>query len=498
MDITLSDDWLLWGVILIVGFPLLILALGELTLRLDRRQRPLVQVVRSLRDWVFPLAGLFFLLTKVLGIEDNQLPIQLIETLAWIALIAAALSFANIVLFTDAKPNSWQANMPKLFRDLIRTLLILVGIALVLSTVFEQDLGGLITTLGVGGIVIGLALQDTLGNLFSGVALLFERPFEVGDWLEVDGQQGKVIEVNWRSVHLETRELEQLIVPNSALAGAVIRNYNKPAPRCVLPVDIGFSYDDPPNKVKRVMRAAALDSNGVLSNPAPVVQTISYDDFSIAYRVRLFIEDYAQAPAVRDEFVTRIWYAARRSGLAIPFPIRDVFHHQVPKVGEEEVLRSLANYMKSLPSLAMVEDEVLEEIAPQARLAHFGRGESILTQGQLDVQMHFILAGRVTLFATSSEGRKQHLDDLGRGDFFGYSALLANEPSTADVVALEDLEVLVLETDAVQNMLNKNPRFAQQLGSVVADRQSKMKAIAPAPNSQKSGLFSAASSTAAD
>ena len=316
MNISLSDDWLLWGAILIVGFPLLMLGLSELILRLDQRRRPLVRVVRELRNWVFPLAGLFFLLTKVLGIAGDQLPIQLIETLAWIALIAAALSFANIVLFTDAKPNSWQANLPKLFRDLIRTLLILVGGALVLSTVFNQDLGGLIATLGIGGIVIGLALQDTLGNLFSGVALLFERPFEIGDWLEVNGEEGRVVEVNWRSVHLVTRNLEQLIMPNSALAGAVIRNYNSPQPRCVLPVDIGFSYDDPPNKVKQVMRAAALDTKGVLSNPAPIVQTLSYDDFSIGYRVRLFIEDYAVAPTIRDEFVTRIWYAgpAQRFG----------------------------------------------------------------------------------------------------------------------------------------------------------------------------------------
>lgn len=479
MSISLSEDWLLWGVILIVGFPLLMLALSELILRLDRRRRPLVKVIRELRNWVFPLAGLFFLLTQVLNIAEERLPIQLIETLAWIALIVATLSFANIVLFTDAKPNSWQANLPKLFQDLIRTILILIGGALVLSTVFDQDLGGLLATLGVGGIVIGLALQDTLGNLFSGVALLFERPFEVGDWLEVDGQEGKVIEVNWRSVHLVTRQLEQLIVPNSALASAVIRNYNKPAARCMLVIGIGFSYDDPPNKVKRVMKEVALDTKGVLKNPEPIIVTVSYDDFSIAYKVKVFIENYDDALTITNDFTTRIWYAARRSGLAIPFPIRDVYHHQVPKIANDETLRRLASYMKSLPSLAMVEDEVLEEIAPQVALAHFGRGESILAQEQMTVEMHFILAGRAQVVLTTSEGRRQVLAELGRGEFFGYSALLANEPNPAAVIAVEDLEVLVIETDAVQKMLNKNPRFAQQLGSVAASRQSAIRELQP-------------------
>ena len=500
MDITLSDEWLLWGTLLIVGFPLLMLALSEVILRLDRRDRPMVKVIRELRNWVFPLSGLFFLLTKVLDIDSDRLPIQLVETLAWVALIAAALSFANVVLFIDAKPNSWQANLPKLFRDLIRTVLILVGGALVLSTVFNQDLGGLIATLGIGGIVIGLALQDTLGNLFSGVALLFERPFELGDWLEVDGEEGKVIEVNWRSVHLITREMEQLVVPNSALAGAVIRNYNKPTPRCILIVDIGFSYDDPPNKVKRVMLEAALDTKDVLRNPAPIIVTVSYDDFSIAYKVRLFIEDYSLAPTIRNEFVTRIWYAARRSGLAIPFPIRDVFHHQVPKVAQDETFRRLANYMKSLPSLAMVEDEVLEEIAPQATLAHFGRGESVVVQGEMDVKMHFILAGEAAIFTLSPEGRRQRITELGRGEFFGYAALLANEPSRVNIVASEDLEVLVLETDAVQNMLDKNPRFAQQISGVVADRQSKIKELQPKRDSSRASslLSQAVSNSTAD
>lgn len=492
MNISLAEDWLLWGVILIVGFPLLMLALSELALRLDRRHRPLVKVVRELRNWVFPMAGLFFLLTKVLNVSEDRLPIQLIETLAWIALIVAAISFANIVLFTDAKPNSWQANLPKLFRDLIRTVLILIGGALVLSTVFNQDLSGLLATLGVGSIVIGLALQDTLGNLFSGVALLFERPFEVGDWLEVNGQEGKVIEVNWRSVHLVTRQLEQLIVPNSALAGAVIRNYNKPAARCMLVIDVGFSYDDPPNKVKRVMKEVALDTKGVLKNPEPIVVTASYDDSSIAYKVKVYIANYDDALAITNDFMTRIWYAARRSGLAIPFPIRDVYHHQVPKVASEDTLRRLASYMKSLPSLAMVEDEVLEEIAPQVTLAHFGRGESVLVQGQIDVEMHFIMAGQAQVFLTTHEGRRQTLAELGRGEFFGYAALLANEPNPAAVIAIEDLEVLVIETDAVQKMLNKNPRFAQQLGAVAAARQSTIRELQPAQRDKGGSLLATA------
>jgi small-conductance mechanosensitive channel len=477
LDIALSEKWLLWGLGLMVTFPLLMVALGELVLQLNKRHHPMVKVVREVRNWVLPFAVLFLLLTQVLNLDESLASIKLVETLAWMSLIAAALSFVNVLLFTGAKPGSWQSDMPKLFRDLVRTFLIAVGGALVLSQVFNQDLGGLIAALGVGSLVIGLALQDTLGNLFSGVALLFERPFEVGDWLEVDGLKGKVIEVNWRSVHIVTRELEMLVMPNSVLSQAVIRNYNRPSTQHVEPVDISFSYDDPPNKVKRVMREAALDTVGVLKDPLPVVVTVSYDAYSIAYRVRLFLDDYAQLPVIRNEFVTRIWYAARRNGLSMPFPISDVFNHSVPKVKAEESLQRLANYMKSLPSLAMVEDEVLQELAAQATLGHYGRGESAIAQGQRDVKLHFVLAGSAIAVAQDSNGRNHTIAEITRGDFFGYSALLANEPSAMTISAAEDLEVLILEVAAVQNMLNKTPRFAQQLGTVIAARQKKLKEI---------------------
>jgi len=477
MDLSLSEDWLAWGLALMILFPLIMVGLGELMLQLEKQQHAMTRVVKELRNAVIPLAALFFFLTKVLDQPESALPIQIVETLAWVSLIVVALSVVNALLFTGAKVGTWQAEMPKLFRDLVRSVLIVAGIAIVLKSVFGVNLQGAFTALGLGSVVLGFALQDTLGNLFSGVALLFERPFEIGDWLEVNGQKGRVIEVNWRSVHIVTRELEQLIVPNSVLSQAMIRNYNRPQPRHVEPVDIGFSYDDAPNTVKRVMYETAMDTEGVLAHPAPMIQTISYDDFSIAYRVRLFLEDYSEVPRIRDEFVTRIWYAARRNGLSIPFPIRDVFHHHTPKVSADDSLMRLARYMKALPSLAMVADEVLEELAPQVALAHFGCSESVICQGQSDVKVYFVLAGSAIANFTNTQGRRHTIAEMVRGDFFGYSALLSREPSPMTVTATSDLEVLVLEVDAVQKMLNRTPRFAQQVSTVIEARQKKLKEL---------------------
>jgi len=122
---------------------------------------------------------------------------------------------------------------------------------------------------------------------------------------------------------------------------------------------------------------------------------------------------------------------------------------------------------------------VLEELASHASLGHYGRGESAIFQGQSDVKMHFVLAGSAIAIAQDESGRGHTISEMSRGDFFGYSALLSNEPSPMSITAVEDLEVLILETDAVQKMLNQTPRFAQQLGSVISARQSKLKEIKP-------------------
>ena len=116
----------------------------------------------------------------------------------------------------------------------------------------------------MGSLVIGLALQDTLKNLFSGILLLFERPFALGDWLQVGETIGKVIKVNWRSVYLQTRDQDSVVIPNSILAQGNFTNYNRPTPLHVERFLFGFSYDDPPNKVIRVLKETALP--GFLTN----------------------------------------------------------------------------------------------------------------------------------------------------------------------------------------------------------------------------------------
>ena len=467
-----QQDWFIWGAILIIVFPFATLILGEIIYRAKAKDKLLVATLNIVRNLIFPSLALFILLNKVVGLSPETTPMRLVQTALWLFIIHGSLTVVNGLLFNQAKAGSWQANVPRLFRDLSRIFLILCGIALVLSVVWGADLGGVIAALGVGSIVIGLALQDTLGNLFSGIALLFERPFNEGDWIEVDSVIGKVIEINWRSVHILTRELEMLVIPNAALAGATIRNYRRPQKMHVEVIDVGFSYNDPPNKVKRVMKEIAVSTKGVLEKPEPVIQTISYDDSSIGYKVRLFLSDYDRVPQIRDEFVTRVWYAAERNNLNIPFPIRTVYHNPPVKTNQSAVIESYVEQIKDLPTFSNVDETIIRNLAQSARKRFFGAGEQAIAQGMHSDEFYAIIRGKAIVTISPEHSPKEiEIVELIEGDFFGESALSGKSISAITVTAISDLELLILPIEDVQQALEQSTKFRQEVGAIMESRR---------------------------
>lgn len=193
-------------------------------------------------------------------------------------------------MFGQAKADTWRSRVPKLLIDLFRLFLVLLGGAIILATVWNTDLAGVVTALGVSSIVIGLALQDTLGSVTSGIALLFERPFTVGDWLRVGDMVGQVIDINWRAVRLQTFEREMVIIPHKLISSEIIRNFSQPLRLHAERIRIGFSYDDdPPNLPKQVLQATAIETQGILLQPEPQIFTVSYDDSAITYEVKFLL-----------------------------------------------------------------------------------------------------------------------------------------------------------------------------------------------------------------
>src|ERR1700712_1282345 len=213
-----NEPWFGLALGIAIGLPVLLVILTEVLAWLVRRDHPAAKPVRLLRNLVLPVGALFALLSLASNTTGVELTwVRVVATLFGFLVILLVLSSVNVVLFGNPQEGSWRERLPSIFIDLARLGLILVGLAVLFSWVWGADIGGLITALGVTSIVIGLALQNAVGSIISGLLLLFEQPFKIGDWLSTSEGKGRVVQVNWRAVHIETPE-GTLVMPTAALA----------------------------------------------------------------------------------------------------------------------------------------------------------------------------------------------------------------------------------------------------------------------------------------
>ncbi|MCB0969161.1 MAG: mechanosensitive ion channel family protein, partial [Ilumatobacter sp.] len=310
-----------YAAVLVVLLPLLIIGIGELEERLRQRDSPLRHPIAIVRTWVLPLFAVWTLLSVLFSSDGADVVLSLIATAFVIAAGAAALAALSIVVErVKARPRDGRRSVPRLLLTLPRLLLILFIAWAVIAWVWNVDLSAALTALGVTSLVISFALQDTLGGIASGFTLLADQPFRPGDWINADGVEGRVVDTNWRSTRIQTRNGDLVIVPNGKLAGATITNYDEPARlhRVVVPVQV--AYMNSPTDAKEMLLAAARSTPGVLEEPPPAAMVVQIDDPLMGYEVHLWIDDMAISPRVKSDFGSLVWYQSHRRGVPLPSP----------------------------------------------------------------------------------------------------------------------------------------------------------------------------------
>jgi small-conductance mechanosensitive channel len=442
---------------LAIGFPLLLVVLSELEFVLHRAGHPVAGSFRRVRTWVLPLTALTVFLRWVLLLPATSLVVRLTETLCWATVILAIMGAINNLVFESARPGTWQKNVPRLLRDLLRLVLAAIGLAMVYSFVWGREIGGAIATLGVTSIVVGLALQEPLGNLFSGLVLLLERPFEVGETIEVGNVSGQVKEVNWRSAHIESMGGAIQVVPNSTLNKETITNFSRPHPSRMEFVEVGFSYDDPPYKVRQALLELILQTDGILPSPKPIVATLGYGNSSINYRLIYSTTEKDRWP-VKNELVTRIWYMAKRHGFTMPYPVQvSVQHHEKrPFHAEQPKIEDLLSQFSSLPEITL-------EDRGQTRALTFGAGERLFDHGDDLEGVYFVVSGSVSLQLVK-DGEASEIARIRAGEFCGETGMHGHQTADIRAVAIEDTVVALIAPDVVRHLFETSPRLARETG----------------------------------
>ncbi len=425
-------------------------------------------VQRKLRLSLFLFAG-YVLFNIVAWQRPNLFPgvggdLQGLERLVFAA--------AAINLLVYALVNPLRADrVPDAFPTILQDAMVIGLLVLIATFVFEDKL---LTTSAVGAVVVGFALQDTLGNAFAGLGIQSEKPFRVGHWIRVGDFEGRVAEVTWRATKLRTKSGNFVIVPNNIIAKDAITNYSEPAVPSRLEVEVGASYLSTPGDVK----AAALDALGqvsrVLAAPAPDVLLHSFDGSAITYRVRFWIADYEHDEHARDEVRTAIFYAFGRRGIEIPWPIEVGYSRDWPEPDDATRQLERERVLARVDLFSRLTDEQRRDIATASAIRLYGAGEVIVRQSDPGQSMFIICSGAA---AVVLEPGRREVAVIGTGGYFGEMSLLTGDARSASVVARGDTAVLELDAELFRALGAADPKAVEEIGVAAMTRRAQLAQI---------------------
>ena len=424
-------------------------------------------VKRKLRISVFFLLA-YVVVNAAVAIKPDLWPGGSTEllNLERLVLAAALINLTVVVLLNPLRADRIPDRFPSILQDAI-----VIGILMLVATFAFGD--KLLTTSAVSAVVIGFALQDTLGNAFAGLALQSEKSFNIGHWISVGEHHGRVTEVTWRATKLRTKTGNFVVLPNSEVAKAPITNYSEPASPTRLFIDVGVSYDAMPNTVKGAIKEALANCPLVLNAPAPDAMIHHFADSSIVYRVRFWTGDFELDEEAQDQVRGSLYYAFRRKGIEIPYPIQIEYSREIPVVDESAALAERERLLAGVDLFAALDVQQRRAIAARLRPLEFGDGETIVREGAPGHSMYVIAAGTVIVLLESS---RRAVATISAGGYFGEMSLLTGEPRTASVAARGDVRVLEIDAEVFRQLGEASPHTVEQVGVAAATRRAELNA----------------------
>lgn len=356
----------------------------------------------------------------------------------------------------------------------------------------DVDLGAVFTTSAIFGVIIGLALQDTLGNFFAGISLQADKPFQAGDVIAIQGKGTGIVEsVTWRGLKIRTFQNHIILISNSVLGKEAIEVCPKNNLNARL-VFFNTLYTDSPAKTVHVVREAVRDADNVSSKITPIVRIKNLAESGIDWEVKYWLVDYAKYNDTDALVRQRIWYAFKRAGINFAFPTRTLhIERATSKMADKPDDTTLIERLSNVEIFAPLTGEELSRLASSSEIHIFAPGETVIKAGDRGSSMFVINRGRVRV-QINDNGKPKTVATLNEGGFFGEMALFTGEPRTANVVAAEETEVLEIGHQAMKQLFDTNPDLVEAVSNEIAERRIGLKSKEETSNTkaeESEGLF---------
>ncbi len=357
-----------------------------------------------------------------------------------------------------------QTTIPHFLRELVGGIIFLIALLLVLSAGYhaEAELKGVLAGSGVIAIILGFAGQNFFAGIIAGISIQLNRPYKVGDWLQVGERFAEVMEINWRSTRLRTNDAIYLDIPNNEMVSHAIVNLHYPTEVHAMRIRVGVEYKNPPNRVKDALFRAASAADGVLAEPKVRIFLVDFADFAVIYEIKFYMGNHARINEINDAVRTNVWYELKRQRITIPFPIRTLQVERRAARTEQEDQEEARTILRDEPLFECLSDAQIENLVKEARLNHFGRGERVIQEGAEGDSMFLLLRGAAQV-SVSKNGSSIPVATLNAGDCFGEMSLLTGERRTATVRAETDCYVMEISKPVMAEVIRDSPDCLERL-----------------------------------
>ncbi|WP_186020906.1 mechanosensitive ion channel domain-containing protein [Burkholderia gladioli] len=398
---------------------------------------------------------------------------QILEIIWW--LMGARLLTLSLDLLL--LPRSWRKQ--RLFSDVFGAIVFLAAAVAALAFVLELPVRGLVATSGALAIVLGLAIQSTLSDVFAGIVLSTTEPYSVGDWVVIDDVEGMVVEMNWRATHLLTGQGNTLVVPNALTAKAKISNNSRPAKVHGLSLVLEIAPEARPRTVLDALERALTGCHAILRSPAAHARVQRATLNSIHYEVVGFVDDMALKRAASNELFDLCYRHLAAAGV----PLR-ALGVPAPAAEAGDARQALLKRVSLFESLDAAE---VAQLAKRLSRHEYRANQEILAPDTVPDSLAIVDTGVLSVVFREASGERE-LARVGPGEAFGEAGLLAGLPMRVSITTLTPAVLFQLGKDDMSAFLKAHPEVAEKLCQLLAYRQDKLgKLTAALPAEQEHG-----------
>jgi small-conductance mechanosensitive channel len=359
---------------------------------------------------------------------------------------------------------------PRILQHIVAIGLYFVAFAIILVVVFERQAGSVIVSTSVLVGVVGLALQNVLSDLFSGISLTLERPFTVGDWVRfADGTEGEVTDISWQAIYLKSLNDSSFVLPNRTASGMAVHNYSKPTRIYARWFEVHVDARHDPATVRQLLLEAALGCAAVQKAPSPTVNIADASSNPYVYTVYVRFQNFPSYFSGRTELYLNIHTYLSRAGIGTASVKYEVATEAMPERKLE--VPSVEEELRRLDLFSVLDDEQVQRVAGGAISRTFYPDDVLVEEGTKGSSLFIITSGAVQVTRRSPKKTEVEVTRLGAGDVIGEMSLLTGELRTATVTALVPVTAIEVTKESLAPILREVPELSDKFAEVMLDRR---------------------------